>query len=135
MTYRSTLAFPGKGGAVAEFNTNGTFVRQISSNDATGVLQNPWGMAMAPADFGKFSNDLLIGNFANGEINAFNPRNGQFVGTLSGVNGKPFVNPGLWAISFGNGRQAGSRSVLYFDAGINDLADGLFGALTPVTSS
>jgi uncharacterized protein (TIGR03118 family) len=134
VTYRSTLAFPGKGGAVAEFNTDGTFVRQISGNDARGPLQNPWGMAMAPADFGKFSNDLLAGNFADGRINAFNPSSGKFLGALSGPNKKPIANPGLWAISFGNGEQAGSPSALYFDAGINHLADGLFGALTPVTA-
>jgi uncharacterized protein (TIGR03118 family) len=134
VTYRSTLSFPSTAGAIAEFNTDGTFVRQIYSNDATGVLQNPWGMAMAPAHFGEFSHDLLVGNFYNGEINAFRPSDGKFLGTLSGPNKQPIVNPGLWAISFGNGGEAGSRSVLYVDAGINDLADGIFGALSPVTS-
>jgi uncharacterized protein (TIGR03118 family) len=119
---------------VAEFHTDGTFVRRISSNNAKGPLQNPWGMAMAPADFGKFSNDLLFGIFANGRINAFNPTSGKFLGQLAGTNKNPIANSGLWALTFGNGGNGGSPRVLDFDAGINDRADDLFGALTPVNS-
>jgi uncharacterized protein (TIGR03118 family) len=130
VAYRSSKS-PTKGGAVAVFNTDGTFVRQISMNSAGGHLAAPWGLAMAPANFGKFSNALLVGNFGNGRINAFNPTSGKFLGQLAGTNKKPIVNSGLWAISFGNGGKAGSPSILYFDAGINGQADGLFGALTP----
>jgi uncharacterized protein (TIGR03118 family) len=120
-----------KGGAVAVFNTNGKFVRQISANNPSGHLQAPWGVALAPANFGGFSNDLLVGNFGNGRINAFNPKSGKFLGQLSGTNKKPIVNSDLWALQFGNGGSAGSQSTLYFDAGINNQLDGLFGSLRP----
>jgi uncharacterized protein (TIGR03118 family) len=133
VTYRGSSSFFAKGGAVAEFNPDGTFVRQIAFNPASGNLQAPWGLAMAPANFGKFSNDLLVGNFANGRINAFKPNSSKFLGQLSTTKGKPIANPGLWALSVGNGGNAGSTSVLYFDAGINGEADGLFGAITPVS--
>jgi uncharacterized protein (TIGR03118 family) len=121
-----------KGGAVAVFRTNGTFVRQISSNNPGGHLQAPWGVALAPANFGGFSNDLLVGNFGNGRINAFNPKSGKFLGQLSGTNKKPIVNSDLWALQFGNGGSGGSPRTLYFDAGINGQLDGLFGSLQPV---
>jgi uncharacterized protein (TIGR03118 family) len=133
VTYRGSSSLFAKGGAVAEFNPDGTFVRQIAFNSASGNLQAPWGVAMAPANFGKFSNALLVGNFANGRINAFKPTNGKFLGQLSTTKGKPLADPGLWALAFGNGGNAGSTSVLYFDAGINGEADGLFGAVTPVS--
>jgi uncharacterized protein (TIGR03118 family) len=120
------------GGAVAVFRTNGTFVRQISSNNPSGHFQAPWGVALAPANFGKFSNDLLVGNNGNGRINAFNRKSGKFLGQLAGPNKQPIVNSGLWALQFGNGGSAGSPSTLYFDAGINGLTDGLFGSLQPV---
>jgi uncharacterized protein (TIGR03118 family) len=121
-----------QGGAVAVFRTNGTFVRQISSNKPSGHLQAPWGVALAPGNFGGFSNDLLVGNFGNGRINAFNPKSSKFLGQLAGTNKKPIVNSNLWALQFGNGGSAGSPSTLYFDAGINGQMDGLFGSLQPV---
>ncbi len=130
VTYRGPGSFYAKGGAVAEFNPDGTFVKQIASNSGKGNLDAPWGVAVAPSDFGKFSNALLVGNFASGRINAYNAA-GKFLGQLSGTNKKPIANKGLWAIAFGNGGKAGSPSVLYFDAGINGQADGLFGSLTP----
>jgi uncharacterized protein (TIGR03118 family) len=133
VAYRSSKS-PTKAGAVAVFNTDGTFVRQISSNSAGGHLAAPWGLAMAPANFGKFSNALLVGNFGDGRINAFNPTSGKFLGQVSDIHKKPIVNSGLWAISFGNGGKAGSPSILYFDAGINNQSDGLFGSLQAVTS-
>jgi uncharacterized protein (TIGR03118 family) len=130
VTYRGSNH---KGGAVAEFNTDGTFVRQIASNDAKGPLQAPWGVAIAPANFGKFSNALLVGNFTNGRINAFNLKNGKFLGALTGTNKKPIVLSGLWALSFGNGAKAGSPSILYFTAGIDNQTNGLFGAIQPAS--
>ena len=130
VTYRGSTSFYAKGGAVAEFNTDGTFVRQVALNKPKGPLQAPWGVAMAPANFGKFSNDLLVGNFANGRIYAVK---GRSLKPLTALSGKPIVNSGLWALGVGNGGRAGSTSTLYFTAGINGQADGLFGALQPVT--
>jgi uncharacterized protein (TIGR03118 family) len=121
-----------KGGAVAEFNMDGTFVRQLSENGPGGKLQAPWGVAMAPSSFGKFSNDLLVGNFGNGRINALNAR-GKVVGQLTSNGRKPIVIPGLWALGVGNDQKAGSSSMVYFTAGINGQSDGLFGALQPTT--
>jgi uncharacterized protein (TIGR03118 family) len=133
VTYRSPNSL--KGGAVAEFNTDGTFVRQVSFNAKGGNLAAPWGVAMAPAGFGKFGGDLLVGNFGNGRINAFNPANGRFLGALSNARGKPLVIPGLWALGFGNGQSAGPTATLFFTAGINNQSDGLFGSLLPINPS
>ena len=91
-----------------------------------GHLDAPWGVALAPSGFGIFSHDLLIGNFGNGWINAFDPSNGAFRGTLSGANGKPLVNSGLWGIEAGNSMAPTS---LLFNAGINGQVDGLFGKI------
>jgi uncharacterized protein (TIGR03118 family) len=121
-----------RSGAVAEFNTDGTFVRQIASNSKSGKLQAPWGVAMAPSSFGKFSNDLLVGNIGSGKIDAYNAK-GKFVGQLTRNGRKAIVIPGLWSLGVGNGASAGSTSTVYFTAGINNEADGLFGALQPVT--
>jgi uncharacterized protein (TIGR03118 family) len=87
---------------------------------------------MAPASFGKFSNDLLVGNFANGRINALNAK-GKIVGQLNVSGKKPVVIPGLWALGVGNGGKAGSPNMVYFTAGPNGQSDGLFGALQPVS--
>jgi uncharacterized protein (TIGR03118 family) len=121
-----------KGGAVAEFNTDGTFVRQIAANSSRGTLQAPWAVAMAPSSFGKFSNDLLVGNFGSGKIDAYSAK-GKFLGTLTSNGHKAIVIPGLWALGVGNGGSAGSSSELYFTAGIDSQSHGLLGALTPVT--
>jgi uncharacterized protein (TIGR03118 family) len=104
------------------FNTNGTLVQRLVSN---GPLDAPWGVAMAPAGFGSFGGDLLVGNFGNGEINAFNITTGALMGTLTDKNGNPIVNSGLWALDFGN--SSANPNALYFTAGINQGADGLFG--------
>ena len=100
-----------------------------SVNDKS-VLNAPWGLALAPPDFGEFSNDLLVGNFGDGRINAFDPMNGTFLGTLSDVKGSPIEIDGLWGLAFGNGGNGGRKDTLYFAAGINDEADGLFGSLS-----
>jgi uncharacterized protein (TIGR03118 family) len=121
-----------KGGAVAVFNTDGTFVRQIAFNSASGKLQAPWGVTMAPSSFGKFSNDLLVGNFGNGRINAFNAK-GKLAGQLNSSGKKPLVIPGLWALGVGNNGKAGSPNFVYFTAGINSQSDGLFGAIKSTT--
>jgi uncharacterized protein (TIGR03118 family) len=92
-------------------------------------------MAVAPAGFGKFGSDLLVGNFGDGTINAFDTSTGNFLGQLDGANGKPIINLGLWDLTFGNGGNGGSTSDLYFTAGIpgdGQVEDnGLFGSIEP----
>jgi uncharacterized protein (TIGR03118 family) len=131
VTYRGSN---GRGGAVAEFNTDGTFVRQIASNGPTGNLQSPWGVAVAPSGFGKYSNDVLAGNFGNGKINAYNLK-GKFLAPLTTNGHKAIVIPGLWSLAFGNGQGAGPTNVLFFTAGINGQSDGLFGSLKPIDAT
>ena len=91
---------------------------------------------MAPSNFGSFSNDLLVGNFGDGHINAFDPKNGHFVGELKDANGQPIAITHLWGLAFGNGGEAGPKNTLYFTAGLTShLAPsdapfhGLFGSL------
>jgi uncharacterized protein (TIGR03118 family) len=130
VTYRGPTTV---GGTIAEFNTDGTFVRQIAKNKKSGHLQAPWGVTLAPADFGKFSNDLLVGNFGNGRINAYNTTTGKFAGQLTNQHRKPIAISGLWALEFGNGKNAGVPNVLYFTAGIDNQSGGIMGALQAVT--
>ena len=116
-------------GFVDIFNLDGSFNRRLISQ---GNLDSPWGLALAPASFGDFGGDLLVGNFGNGMINAYNPDTGAFIGTLNGADGNPLSIDGLWGLTFGNGAAGGSLDTLYFTAGPNGENDGLFGALTPV---
>jgi uncharacterized protein (TIGR03118 family) len=115
-------------GLVDVFNSDGVLQQRLISH---GVLNEPWGVAVAPANFGAFSNDLLIGNDGDGLIHAFNPHTGQFVGTMTDGQGKPIVINELWALKFGNGGQAGPTNELFFTAGIpnGDTEHGLFGTL------
>src|SRR5438093_6921460 len=87
---------------------------------------------MAPADFGEFSNALLVGNFGDGRINAFDPSNGALLGAIKDSAGQPIVIDGLWGLRFGNDGAAGKSNELFFTAGINDEANGLFGKLLAV---
>ena len=116
-------------GFVDIFNTDGAFVKRLISNDP---LNSPWGLAIAPGDFGSLSNDLLVGDFGDGLINAFDPNTGTFLGTLDDSLGNPIAIDGLWALNFGNGGTAGPTNTLFFTAGINGEMDGLFGTLTTV---
>lgn len=122
------------GGYIDIFNTDGTFVRRLTSG---GPLNAPWGMAVAPAGFGNLGNDLLVGNFGNGEILAYNASTGQYITTLDGANGKPIVNDFLWSLDFRIGGNNVNTEALYFTAGINGQKDGLFGdiASTPEPGS
>src|SRR6185503_1179729 len=95
-----------------------------------GKLNAPWGMVQAPAGFGDFSGDLLVGNFGDGRINAYNPTTGAFHGTLSGSPGHPIEIEGLWGLAFGNGVASGSQTTLYYAAGPDDEEHGLFGKIT-----
>jgi len=117
-------------GFVDIFDTNGNLIQRLVSH---GRLNSPWGLALAPADFGRFSNDLLVGNFGDGRINAIDPKNGAFLGQLSEQPGNPITIDDLWGLAFGNGASAGGTNELFFTAGINDEADGLFGKITSVS--
>lgn len=115
-------------GVVDVFDTNGNFIRRVASG---GALASPWGLALAPSDFGTFSNALLVGNFndEHGIINAFDPISGSFLGTLTDVNDNAIAIPDLWGLSFGNGGNGGPTNALFFAAGIGDELHGLFGRL------
>jgi uncharacterized protein (TIGR03118 family) len=100
-------------------------------------LAAPWGITIAPASFGPFANDLLVGNFSfvASEINAFDPLSGTLLGTILidvgvGISGIPNTAGGLWSIGFGTGGNNGSPNTLFFTDGINGEADGLFGAIS-----
>jgi len=121
------------GGVIAEYKLDGTFVKQLAASGPGGPLQDPWGMVLAPANFGQFSNDLLVGNQYSGVINAYDPKSGAFLGLVATVTNDPTsTNNGLWGLSFGNGGAAGSRSTLYAFAGINNEQDGLIVAINAV---
>ncbi len=125
---------PGEGhGFVNAFDTAGHLLRRVASR---GKLNSPWGLALAPADFGHFSNGLLVGNFGNGRINAFDPErfegNGELkhLGSLHAAEGRPIEIDGLWALAFGSGSPAsGPTNTLFFTAGPADEQHGLFGTL------
>jgi uncharacterized protein (TIGR03118 family) len=119
-------------GAVDVFTTDGQPVNPMHPLIVGGALDSPWGVTLAPAGFGRFSKDLLVGNFGDGHINAFNPHNGHFVGELTTSTGAPFEEDHLWALRFGNGANAGSPTTLFFTAGINNEKDGLFGSLQAI---
>ena len=123
-----TDAVLGKGlGLVNVFDLNGNFIKRFASK---GVLNAPWGLAIAPATFGKFSNDILVGNLGDGRITAFDPATGKPLGQLSSAPGKPIALSGLWGLMFGNGGMGGSTNVLYFTSGPSAYAHGRFGSIT-----
>ncbi len=117
-------------GFVDVFNSQGVLLQRLVTE---GALNSPWGLALAPASFGAFSGDLLVGNFGNGEINAYNAADGAFLGNLDDSSGNPIVIQGLWGLDFGNGKSSGSLDSLYFTAGIPGPGmvedHGLFGEL------
>ena len=113
-------------GLVDVFNTDGTFVKRLISN---GKLNDPWGMVVAPSNFGDFSNDLLVGNVGSGRILAYDASTGAFEGTLS-TNGHPIEVEELWGLAFGNGTTAGDTNTLYYAGGPGDEAHGVFGKIT-----
>jgi uncharacterized protein (TIGR03118 family) len=118
---------PGAGnGIVDAFDLQGNLIRRLATN---GLLNSPWGLALAPAGFGDVGGDLLVGNFGDGMINAYNPGTGTFVQTLRDPNGNPLSIDGLWALQFGNTGAFGSPNRLFFTAGPDDESHGLFGEL------
>ena len=104
------------GGYVDEFDRDGRLVARVAHG---GVMNAPWGLALAPRSFGRFGGDLLVGNFGDGHINAFrrNGRGWAYHGTLRGRDRKPLVLNGLWALSFGNDATAGPAGTLFFTSG------------------
>ncbi len=113
-------------GFVDEFNLDGTHMQRVASG---GVLNSPWGLAIAPAGFGDFAGDLLVGNFGDGTINVFNPKNDHFVGKVDGSNGQPIVIQDLWTLTIGSG-PVDNPTAIYFTAGLQDEQHGLFGLLS-----
>jgi uncharacterized protein (TIGR03118 family) len=112
-------------GIVNIFDTAGTFVQRFVSN---AELNAPWGVVVAPSDFGAFSGDVLVGNFGDGRINAYDATTGAFQGILTDSNG-PIELAGLWGLDFGTGGLAGPTNVLFFTAGGVDGTSGLFGRI------
>jgi uncharacterized protein (TIGR03118 family) len=124
---------PGNG-FVDVFDNDGTFLRRFASQ---GPLNSPWGMTVAPANFGKFGGALLVGNFGDGRINGYDLISGKFLGSLTQTNGADLVIEGLWGLTFGqessHEREWGFNARLYFTAGPNDENDGLLGFIRPNT--
>jgi uncharacterized protein (TIGR03118 family) len=122
------VAGPGLG-VVDVYSTSGAFLRRVATG---GVLNAPWGLTLAPAGFGEFGGDLLVGNFGDGRINPYRvTAQGPYQqhGTLRNTNGSPIVIDGLWGIDFGNGAAAGPTTSLFFAAGPDDEEHGLFGVI------
>jgi uncharacterized protein (TIGR03118 family) len=114
-------------GKLAEFDLNGQLLRVY---DDAKRLNAPWGLAIAPGNFGKLSGALLVGNFGGaGRICAFDMATGQYIDDLRGMDEQPVTIAGLWALQFGNGESLGDAQALYFSAGPQDEKDGLLGSL------
>jgi uncharacterized protein (TIGR03118 family) len=122
------VAGPGKG-FIDIFTTNGLLLRRLASR---GALNAPWGLAQAPAGFGRFGGDLLVGNFGNGWINAFQQFSGFPAGPMLSAQGKPISIDGLWALKFGTASTGGTGTLL-FSSGPNNQTNGLIGSLNPAS--
>lgn len=116
------------GGFVDVFDTSGNLLQQIRDSH----FNSPWGVTLASQGFGAFGNDLLIGNFGDGTIDVFNPTSGAFIAVLSNSVGNPIVNNSLWALNFRAQGSGFDPNTLFFSAGINNEADGLFGEIQVV---
>jgi uncharacterized protein (TIGR03118 family) len=130
-TAKKTWVAGGGLGYVDEFTPDGALVARVASKGTTRApLNAPWGLAMAPANFGAYSGDLLVGNFGNGRISAYQQRaDGKWVykGQIRTASGTPIVIDGLWGIGFGNGSASGPTNNLYFTAGPTGQTHGLYG--------
>ena len=116
-------------GFVDTFDLGGHMLARFASR---GQLNAPWGVVRAPVSFGQFAGDVLIGNFGDGQIDAFDPNTGAFIGKVVNSKGQVILIDGLWALTVGNGKAGGDSEKIYFTAGPNGETDGLFGSLTPV---
>src|SRR5436309_4521969 len=126
-TLHDDVAGPANG-FVDVFDTNGNLVRRAATR---GRLNSPWGVAIAPAGFGRFSGDLLVGNFGDGRINVIDPVTGEFLDQLRDANNRAITIDGLWGLIVGNGGFGGDPAQVYFPAGPDDETHGLFGSLAP----
>ena len=122
-------------GFVSVFDTDGNLVSHFAQH---GHLSSPWGVGLAPASFGQFHDDILIGNFGDGKINAYDPVSGHWLGTLSDASGKPIINPGLWSVTFSGSAGATAAGAdpdtLYITAGLVGPTHenaGLFAKISP----
>ena len=116
-------------GFVDKFDLDGTGLQRFAQH---GHLNSPWGVAQAPASFGQFAGSILIGNFGDGRINAFDSNTREFLGPVVNSKGQPILIDGLWTLRVGNGGNGGDADKIYFTAGPNGESDGLFGSLAPV---
>lgn len=121
-------------GAVSIFDLNGNLLQHLATG---GPLNAPWGVAIAPATFGAFAGDVLVGNFGDGAINAFDPKTGNALGALADQNGNAIAIPGLWALIQGNGGNGGDANAIYFSAGYASQKHGVLGSIqaAPVITS
>jgi uncharacterized protein (TIGR03118 family) len=119
-------------GYVDVYDLSGNLISRLISG---GALDSPWGLALAPAGFGTFGNDLLVGNFGDGKINAFDPTSGKFLGSVSDPHGTTLRIEGLWGLAFGSGPNTGDPNTLFFTAGIGGEKHGLLGSLQPMSGS
>lgn len=125
--YVTFAAAPGAGGYVDVFNAAGTLLLSFAQAN----FDQPWGIAQAPAGFGKFQHAVLVGNVGSGKIGAYSASTGKFMGFLDNASKKPITIPGLWALYFGGGNTlSGPTGSLYFTAGIDNYLHGLFGTIT-----
>jgi uncharacterized protein (TIGR03118 family) len=113
-------------GYVDIYDTNGKLIKELV---AGGALNAPWGIALAPSDFGTFGNALLVGNFGDGKINGYDPSSGSFLGTVKNSSGAALATSGLWGIAFGNDANSQPHNTLFFAAGPNDEANGSYGRI------
>ena len=125
---KDDVAGPGNG-IVDKFDVQGNFIGRLVTG---GALNSPWGLALAPAGFGDFGGDLLVGNFGDGRINAYDPTSGALIGTLLDPSSNPIAIDGLWGLRFGIGGTPATAENLYFTAGPDGESHGLFGKLAQV---
>jgi uncharacterized protein (TIGR03118 family) len=119
-------------GHVVEYNEDGTLVMDLKDH---GKLNSPWGLVIAPATFAAFANDLLVANFGDNNIVAFDLNTGEYIDCLRGSDGKPLPVEGVWALTFGNGISLGDAKALYYSAGPNKEFDGVFGRINVAGSN
>jgi len=118
-------------GFVDVFDRHGRLLQRLEHGD---WFNAPWGVVWATPDFGEFSNTILIGNFRGGNVSAFNPVTGKFLGNMLNPDGSTLLIDGLWALRFGNDGGSGPATTLFFTAGPNGEKDGLLGTLTPIAA-
>jgi len=129
---KNFVTFGSKLGAVDVFTPEGKLVRRLERGS---WFNAPWGLVLAPTDFGTFSHSILVGQFGGGQIAAFDAVTGSFQGTLQDQNGNVISHPGIWALAFGAGNtNSGAANQLFFDVGTNQGMGGLFGFFAPVAA-